>query len=353
MTARDLQVQAAAEARTAGDYAQARRILSGLLDPMPDDPDLLRRLAMVEAGDGNLAEALSLVDRASQLAPDDLDVALARGYILYWLGEFDAAESAADLIAEHAPDYPELAVLQANLDRSRDGGGFRLRALSVSGGLSDIAFENRASQTWTSQAATIAVDLSARSSVTIGLAREERQATDTRLSARFDQRFGNGFAYIAASVVPKADFRERWSAAVGGEVRVAERLTAILDTRVAEYNTGAILAVQPGLRLDMGHDFAVTGKAINIFGGGESYRLGGSLRFDYRPVTGPSLFAIAASYPDVEADGVRRLQSGAVGLAVPLSDRVSLSAATSYEDRKDSYRRLSGSLALAYRFGAQ
>ena len=41
----------------------------------------------------------------------------------------------------------------------------------------------------------------------------------------------------------------------------------------------------------------------------------------------------------------------ALGVAVPLSDRFTLSGATSYEDRENSYRRLSGTLALSYRFG--
>jgi YaiO family outer membrane protein len=348
---RSERVEAAEAARSASNFAEARRLLRSLLAEAPDDADLLRRLAMTEAGDGNLDEALALVERASQRAPADLDVALARAYILYWNGQYDAAEQAVAGIAARAPDYPDLAPLEANLQRQRDAGGIRLRVLSASASVSDIAFDNRGSQTWTSQNVAVASDVSQRSSITLALAQEDRNTKDTRLSARIDRRIGTGFVYIAASTVPDADFLERWSLAAGGEDRISERLTAILDTRIAEYETGTILALQPGLRFDLDDDFSLTARAINIFGGGDSYRLGGSARLDYRADSGLALFAIAASYPDVEADGVRQLRSGALGMAVPLSDRFTLSGATSYEDRENSYRRLSGTLALSYRFG--
>ena len=40
----------AAEARAEGNFDRARQILLPMLAASPDDPDLLRRLAMVEAG---------------------------------------------------------------------------------------------------------------------------------------------------------------------------------------------------------------------------------------------------------------------------------------------------------------
>ena len=142
--------------------------------------------------------------------------------------------------------------------------------LSASASVSDIAFDNRGSQTWTSQNVAVAFDVSQRSSITLALAQEDRNTKDTRLSARIDRRIGTGFVYIAASTVPDSDFQERWSLAAGGEDRISERLTAILDTRIAEYETGTILALQPGLRFALDDDFSLTARAINIFGGGDS-----------------------------------------------------------------------------------
>ena len=201
---RSEQVEAAEAARSASDFAEARRLLRSLLAEAPDDADLLRRLAMTEAGDGNLDEALALVEQASQRAPADLDVALARAYILYWNGQYDAAEQAVAGIAARAPDYPDLAPLQANLQRQRDAGGIRLRVLSASASVSDIAFDNRGSQTWTSQNVAVAFDVSQRSSIALALAQEDRNTKDPRLSARIDRRIGTGFVYIAASTDRKS-----------------------------------------------------------------------------------------------------------------------------------------------------
>lgn len=348
---RTAQLDAAGEPREAGDFAAARRILLALLAATPDDPDLLRRLAMVEAGAGNLAEAQARIDRAAALAPDDLDVALARAYILYWREEVAAAQDTVDAIGVRDPDYPELAALRDNLARRSRADGVRLRSLAVSGSVSDIAFANRAGQAWTGQSVAIAVDAGRASTLTFGLEREDRGPVDTQLSGRFDHRIGNGLLYVAATVVPSADFREEWSLAAGGEIAATDRVAASVDLRYAEYATGSIVAIQPGLQFDLGRGLAVTGRAINLFGGGEGYRIGGSLRLDYRPANGPSAFAIGASYPDVEADGVRQLRSAAVGLTLPIADRVALTAATSYDDRENSYRRLSGTIALSYRFG--
>ena len=58
----------AAEARAAGDFDRARQILLPMLAEKPNDPDLLRRLAMVEAGARQLNLALDRIDKARRLA---------------------------------------------------------------------------------------------------------------------------------------------------------------------------------------------------------------------------------------------------------------------------------------------
>lgn len=348
---RAMQVEAAAQARADGEPGRARAILQGLLATSPQDPDLLRRLAMVEADDGRLEVAQATIDRAADLAPDDLDVALARAYILYWRGDRAGSRDAVAAIAARDPDYPELATLRSALMREEAADGVRLRSLTLGGGLSSITLRNGTSRTWNSQELVAAVDLSRRTTVALGVMREDRGVTDSRLSARIDQRIGDGSGYVAATVVPAPDFQEHWSLAAGGSVPLARGVAALVDLRVAEYDTGTITAVQPGLRVALGGDVSLTGQAINIFGGGEGHRLGGSLRLDYRREDRPSVFAIAASYPDAEADSIEQLRSAALGVTVPLSGPLALTAAGSYEDRASSYRRWSGNLALTYRFG--
>ncbi len=350
-SARTERIDAAATAQNAGEYSRAREILQLLLRDSPDDPDLLRRLAMVEAADGDLDGAMERIETAVRLAPGDLDIALAQAYILFWRGEPSRSRDIVAEIVAQEPAYPELAVLQNALSRVARQDSPRLRTLSVGSGLSDITLRDGTSRTWNSQDVVAAFDVSRNDTVTFSVNREDRGLVDSRLGARVDHRISNGYWYVAATTVIDPDFQENWSLAGGGEMVATGGLTGLMDMRVAEYDTGTIVAVQPGFRLDLGGDVSVLGRAINLFGGGKDYRLGSSLRLDYRREHSTSLFAVAASYPDVEADDVQQLRSLAAGVAVPLDNAVSLTAATTYEDRDNSYRRWSGTLALTYRFG--
>lgn len=343
----------AAEARAEGDFDRARQILLPMIAAFPDDPDLLRRLAMIEAGAGRLDLAMDRIDKAVRLAPDDLDVALARAFILLWREDAKEAGRAAAAISARDPDYPELDQLKAALARQERTGNLRPRSLFIATGVSDITAANGFGQIWNNQTVGAAFDAFKDNTITLGVMREERAAIDTRVSARVDRRIADGFVYLAATAVPSPDFQERWSVGVGGELRATEGVTALADLRVADYTTGTIIALQPGMRIALDRDFALTGRAINIVGGGVGFRLGGSARLDYGRERETSLFLIAASYPDAEADGVRQLRSLAGGVRFPITDTVALAAAGSYENRDESYERSAGTLTLTYRFGAR
>ena len=349
---RELQLERIEQARADGRYDEARRALEQLLAVTPDDPDLLRRLASVSAAQGDLNKAQGQIDRALALAPEDLDIQLARANILLWRGQRAAAQRQADAVAARAPDYPELDLLQARLADDAAGSGLRVTALFVGGGISDIDFDNRDGESWSSQTASLGLALSRDAGASVAVEREQRATTDVRLSARFDHRFGTSSAYVSGSVVPNADFRENWSIGAGGEIALTGRATALLDIRYADYRDEGIFSAQPGLRYALGDQTSVTARAINLFGDGDEFRLGGSLQLDHRPENKVGGFAVVASYPDVEAGDVRQLRSGAVGLIIPLAERFTLTTVGAYEDRENSYRRLSGTLVLGFRFGA-
>ncbi|AXK43139.1 tetratricopeptide repeat protein [Erythrobacter aureus] len=350
---RGLPLEQAAEARAKGDFERARQILVPLIAESPKNVDLLRQLAMVEAGAGDLDAALTRVEEARRLAPDDLDVALARAFILTWRGDIREARRAAALISARNPEYPELDQLNAILMRQDDASGFRPKALSIGAGLSGITTAGGTRRTWNSQTLVGAFDVSSKSTITLGAMREDRGAIDTRLSARIDQRIENGSIYLAATTVPRPDFQEHWSVGTGGELTIAEGVSALIDARVSDYDTGTIVLAQPGLRAALDDNFSVTGRVIKIIGGRDDFRIGGSVRLDYRSASDLSVFAIVASYPDAEADGVRQLRSVAVGVRIPMSEVIFLTAAGSYENRDASYERSSANLTLTYRFGAR
>jgi len=349
---RELQLQRIEQARADGRYDEARRALEDLLADSPDDPDLLRRLASVSAAKGDLAQAQEQIDRALALAPDDLDIQLARANILLWRGQRAAAQTQADAIATRAPDYPELDLLQMRLAEERARSGIRVTALFVGGGVSDIDFDNRDGESWSSQTASLGLALSRDTGASFAVEREQRATTDVRFAARLDHRLGKNSVYLSGSLVPNADFRENWSIGAGGEIALTRRATALVDVRYADYRDRGVFAAQPGVRYAFNDATSATVRAINLFGGGDEFRLGGSLQLDYRPENRVGGFAVVASYPDVEAGDVRQLRSGAVALIFPLAERFTLTTVGAYEDRENSYRRLSGTFVLGFRFGA-
>lgn len=341
-----------------GDHERARAILLEQLAREPRDADLLRRLASVEAASGDLSAALAAIDRAAAIAPRDLDIRLAQANILFWSGAVADARAEADAIARIDPAYPELDQLQARLRpspaQSAEDDRIGLQALYLSAGLSRIAFDGRDThQTWTNQGAALGLRLGRVGTATFSVEREARARSDTRFAARFDRRIEGGSYYLEAGFVPDADFRETWKVAVGGEAALASHVDGFLDVRVADYATGTIVVVEPGIRVALAPRWSLDARAINLFGGNEDHRIGGSGRLAYQSQAGPTAFVSLATYPDAEIDGVRQLRSAAFGLGWPVARNVTISAIGVHEDREASYRRNSLTVVFSRRFGPQ
>ena len=342
-------LESATDAERRGDLDHARPILVELLAASPEDPDLLRRLANLEARAKNFDLALAYIDQAFRRAPDDLDIALARGFILYWRGDRQAARKVAASIASRDPSYPELDQLQKALSRPENGSGLRSISIFVGGGASDIVTFSGSRRTWFRQNLATAVKLSDSQTVALSVNREDRGVTDTRIGARVDRQFTLGGFYVAAAVTPDPDFRESWSLSAGGDLTLSKVVSLPFDLRVADYAEGRIVTAQPGLRVALGCCLSMTARAIHILGAENGYHLGGSTRADFNFNRGASFFIAAASYPDAERDNVRRLRSFAAGTNLAVNDRFGLRVAGLFENRKASYRQYGGDLTLTYR----
>lgn len=335
-------------AEAAGDVIPAREPRLILQAASQEDPDQLRRRAMIEAREGNLDLALTHIERASRLDPANLDIALARGFILYWRGDKQGAKRAASFVSQQRPDYPELEQLKAALARESKYGDMRLNSIFVGARFSDIETIGGSQDIWSSQNLAVAFDISDDDKVVLSADRENRGSVDTRIGARIDHRIGRGHVYLSAAATPDPNFKESWSFGTGGEIAVSETLSVPFDLRIAEYAAGNVMAIQPGLRVSINPEFSLTARAINIFGDEEGYRLGGSARADYATKS-TSLFLVAASYPDAESDGLRQLRSVAAGVGIELTNTVGLRLSGSQERREQSYRRHAGSVTLIYR----
>jgi hypothetical protein len=199
-------------AYVAGDHARAEQMVTALLERSPQDPDLLRRLAAVQAAKGDLGAAQATIDRAYGLAPRDPDIQLARANILFWRGRYAEAGRQADLMASQHPDYPGLQRLKASLSGAMDARRFRLRSADIGGSVSDASFAFGSRQTWYVQRGSVAAQWGDGRSASLGIEREERLVTDTQIAGRIDIAGGRHRFFV--TVRPgawAAGQRSRWA----------------------------------------------------------------------------------------------------------------------------------------------
>ena len=343
--------EAAHQAYVAGDFHRAGLILRDLLKETPDDPDLLRRLAAVQAASNDLGAAQVTIDRAISLAPGDPDIQLARANILFWRGRVSEAQAQADQISSRYPGYPGLDRLAASLQQAKSDRQLRLQSIGVGASVSNASFASGTGQTWYVQRGTVAARWGTGNIAAFEIEREERLTTDTRLSGRIDLPNGKNRYFLTGGITPNADFRENWNMGGGAELAVGQSSTLLVDGRFAEYRSDDVVALGAGLRRQLSPTLDLTARSIHLLGGGEDYRLGGSLQADYRHPRLPAMFAIVASYPDAEIDGTRQLRAVAAGTRFALSEKLVLGLTGEFESREDSYERFAISLDLRWRFG--
>ena len=317
-----------------------------------DDADLLRRLAAAHAASGELEKAQQTIDRALALAPNDRDIQLARANILLWQGKIPAAERQGQAVARSAPNYPGLDSFNAALANRRSENRARLGRASFSQSFSRVSFSHGVRQDWAGQEAGLGLSLDAATGFALQLDREQRLATDTRLSARADHRIAGGFAYFGISATPNADFRETWSLSTGAERRLSLETQLLLDARFAAYRGSDVGVAQAGIRQALGRDLVLTARAINLFGGGNTYRIGGSAKLDYAPEGRTGYFASVSSYPDSEIGGTRQLSGVAAGVIAPVGQHFVLRVTSEYEQRRNSYTRKALTIGLGWKFGS-
>ena len=71
-----------------GQTGRARELIKAYSDANPDRPDGLKDLATLMMGEGHFAQAQELLDRAAQMAPDNMTVRMVRGLNAFRLGDF-------------------------------------------------------------------------------------------------------------------------------------------------------------------------------------------------------------------------------------------------------------------------
>lgn len=92
-------------------FAEAAKLLAGLLEKSPDEPTLLLHAAILDYEKGDLKAAQSLTEKALKLAPDNPVLHLAMGEILHKLKKYDDSVASLKQCLQLSPDNPKAEYL--------------------------------------------------------------------------------------------------------------------------------------------------------------------------------------------------------------------------------------------------
>lgn len=329
---------------------------------------------------GHPEEALTHLDRAAVGEPENADIQLQIGFANLAMGRLDAAETAFRRTLDLAPDYADArlglarvaqrrgdrAAALAELDRI-DAGHFEANQLrlqieaaaaeqpwrwriDLDGSYSRI--ENLPD--W--QSATLLIQHRPGASATIGVTADTTSRfdqTDTYGEARVDYRFSpGGYAYVLAGGTPGADHRPKWQLGAGTSIRVHNGPYATvlrLDLRQADYPTGDVQTVNPGVEQYLNGRAWITAQWINVWDN-DTHNSGWLIRGDVMPTDRLRLFAGAADAPDLDSGVVIRTTNLFGGLSIDVGNRYTLRLSYTHDDPEGSANRATMALGMGYRF---
>ena len=206
------------------------------------------------------------------------------------------------------------------------------------------------------QSATLLVQHRPGANTTVAVTAETTRRfdrTDTYGEARVDYRFApGGNVYVLAGGTPGADHRPKWQIGAGAAVRVHGGPYATilrLDLRQADYPTGDVQTVNPGIEQYLNGRAWITAQWINVWDS-STHSSGWLVRGDVMPTDRLRLFAGAADAPDLDAGVVIRTTSLFGGLSVDVGDRYTLRLSFTHDDPEGSANRATMAIGMGYRF---
>jgi len=182
---------------------------------------------------------------------------------------------------------------------------------------------------------------------------------DAYFEGRLDHLFTPTLAgYVLLGGTPDADFRPKYQIGAGGSARVSPGVDSLLgptiaaiDLRQAEYETGGIQTVSPGLEQHLfGGRLWLTGRWINTFDPDRRRTGGWLVRADVQVINRLRIFAGLSDAPDISEGQVLETFNTFGGLVLDLDENISLRASVAREDRDKAYDRTVFGIGMGVRF---
>jgi len=338
--------RAGVAARLAGKPEAALTHLARAAAAEPENADVALQIGFADLALGRLDQAEAAFRQALELAPGYADARFGLALVAQRRGDPRAA------LAELAPVGPDHAEAEALRRRLQGEVAIADRRWRVDLDGSYSAIEGRPD--W--QSATLAIQRRTSDSTTAAATVETTRRfdrTDTYGEARIDYRFAPGSTvYGLVGGTPEADHRPKWQLGAGAAVRTHAGPYATvlrLDWREADYPSGEVRTVTPGVEQYLTGRAWVTGQWINVWDS-STHSSGWLARGDVMPTDRLRLFGGAANAPDLDEGVVIQTFSLFGGLSFDLDPRVTLRASLAHDDPDRSASRTTVALGLGYRF---
>ncbi len=340
------------------------------------DPTALYEAAVADRRAGRNEAAVTKLDAVLQMRPDDADARLNRALALLTLDRLDAAEADFEAVLALAPDYVDARMGLALVARRRgDIARARTeaeRAVTAAPDRADAAALARSLRPqpdwrvdvdssrsrldlglpdWTEVRIAAARTVSERWTVSAAGEWTERfDKEDVFFEGRLDRRFAWGGAYASLGGAVKADYRPTVALRAGTEIRLSPVISGTLDASAANFASGDVTSLQPGLAADLAQGrLRLAARWINVWDETDHHRTGYAVSIG---VAAADRLRFRLDYADApeSSEGVTvDVRAISAGVEIGLTDQISLRLGGLHEDR-GVYDREAITLGLGWRF---
>ena len=338
--------QAGVAARRAGNPEEALRRLARAVETEPENADIHLQIGLALLAMGRLDEAEAAFRRTLDLAPDYADARLGLARVAHRRGDRAAALAELDRVG---PGHAEADLLHRQIEAASAARPWQWR-IDLDGSYS------RVDQQADWQSATLVVQYQAGADTIVAATADTTRRfdqTDIYGEVRVDHRFApGGNVYVLIGGTPAADYRPKWQLGAGAAVRLhggPYATVARLDVRQANYPTGDVQTVTPGVEQYLGGNAWVTGQWINVWDR-FTHSSGWLVRGDVMATERLRLFAGAADAPDLDQGVVVDTFSLFGGLSIDVGDRLTLRLSLAHDDPEGPADRDTVALGMGYRF---
>ena len=364
--------QRGAEARKAGKFEVAVKLLQESAKLKPDDADTQVELGLALTPLKRFDEARSAFQRSLSLAPDYLDAKLGLARLDYFAKRYKEARETVQIVLKARPNDAEAgellnqidkalaareAVQDKHLAKAEEQQEEELRwRLDLNGGWSRLTGGR---PDWWEGDARLSYKLNSQYTLSGFVASAQRFNIDNTLfEARLDHRPGPKFNdYLFVVATPDAAFFPQWAVGSGFGFKYRDDKGLVnaslltFDARYARYITGNVRVFNPGLQQYFFNDrFWVTARWINVVDQDNIYSNGYFVRGDVMLTDKWQLFGGYADAPENVDANIVRTRSLFGGLVYEMNERTTWRVSVGHDDRVDLFEQIIVGTGISLKF---